>query len=238
MIERAVRVRARPARARRRVAVVARAGRLAAPLRAAHRFVVRRRSACAARSAWPSVSALERPEWELAAGRLAYTIANREDAFEPKEPWAMDWYYPVLCGAVDRRRGPRPSGRALARVHPRRPRRALRVGPAWITAAETAECSLAHLAVGERNKAVWLLDRTAACATETAPTGPASRSGRSALPGRRALVVHRRRGRPRRRRAQRRVARLGHLRRRRHTSRLRASPAPRRTTAWSAGSRS
>ena len=30
----------------------------------------------------------------------------------------------------------------------------------WITAAETAECALAHLAVGERQKSEWLLEST------------------------------------------------------------------------------
>ena len=41
----------------------------------------------------------ERPDWELSAARLAHTIRHAEaDAFAPKHRWAMDWYYPVLCG--------------------------------------------------------------------------------------------------------------------------------------------
>ena len=28
-------------------------------------------------------------------------IVNRPEAFEPKDRWAMDWYYPVLSGAMD-----------------------------------------------------------------------------------------------------------------------------------------
>ena len=39
--------------------------------------------------------ARERPDWELAAGRLAPRIAH-EGRFEPKHEFAMDWYYPVL----------------------------------------------------------------------------------------------------------------------------------------------
>ena len=100
------------------------------------------------------------PEWELAAGRLAHTVAFREHVFEPKEPWAMDWYYPVLCGAISGEEG---RARLLDRyeefTHDRKGVRCVS-DQAWITAAETAECSLAHLAVGERSKAEWLFDRT------------------------------------------------------------------------------
>ena len=42
----------------------------------------------------------ERPDWELAAGRLAHAVAHQPDAFAPKEEFAMDWYYPVLAGAL------------------------------------------------------------------------------------------------------------------------------------------
>ncbi|MBW3667966.1 MAG: prenyltransferase, partial [Actinobacteria bacterium] len=42
----------------------------------------------------------QRPDWELAAGRLRHAIAYAPERFEPKDRWAMDWYYPVLCGAV------------------------------------------------------------------------------------------------------------------------------------------
>ena len=50
----------------------------------------------------------ERPDWELAAGRLAHAIAHTPEVFEPKHEFAMDWYYPVLSGALSgrRRRGP------------------------------------------------------------------------------------------------------------------------------------
>ncbi len=42
----------------------------------------------------------ERPDWELAAGRVGHAVAHRPGAFEIKDRWAMDWYYPVLSGAV------------------------------------------------------------------------------------------------------------------------------------------
>ena len=40
------------------------------------------------------------PEWELAAGRLAHAVACHPEAFEDKSRFSMDWYYPVLGGAV------------------------------------------------------------------------------------------------------------------------------------------
>jgi hypothetical protein len=103
---------------------------------------------------------VERPEWELAAGRLAHAVAHRPEAFEPKSRWAMDWYYPVLGGAVVG-----DAGRArllegweefvMAGVGVRcvsdRP---------WVTAAETAELVMALDAVGLADRATGLLDLT------------------------------------------------------------------------------
>ncbi|MBW3556445.1 MAG: prenyltransferase [Actinobacteria bacterium] len=100
----------------------------------------------------------ERPEWELAASRLGSAIAHRsETAFEPKRRWAMDWYYPVLCGALC------PSG-GRARLAQRwedfvLPGFGVRcvADEEWVTAAETAECVLALDAVGRREDARRLL---------------------------------------------------------------------------------
>ncbi len=90
----------------------------------------------------------ERPEWELAAGRVAHAVAHDEDAFEPKEPWAMDWYYPVLCGAVAGAAG---RARLLERwdvfVMEGLGVRCVSDRP-WVTAAETAECAMAMDSVG------------------------------------------------------------------------------------------
>ena len=72
-----------------------------------------------------------RPEWDDAADAIVAAIAERPDAFEPKERWAMDWYYPVLTGALDGRGGQGPARRGLGRVrhggpgHPLRQRRAV-----------------------------------------------------------------------------------------------------------------
>ena len=94
----------------------------------------------------------ERPDWELSAGRLAHVIADDPEAFAPKHRWAMDWYYPVLAGVHHRRRRPRPPGRALRHLHHGRQGHPLRVSDRpWVTAAETCECAMAYLGVGDRD---------------------------------------------------------------------------------------
>ncbi|HZT65340.1 MAG TPA: hypothetical protein VFA11_06080 [Acidimicrobiales bacterium] len=99
----------------------------------------------------------DQPEWELAAGRLAHSVARRPDAFEPKERWAMDWYYPVLCGALSGAAGrARISERWGEFVMNDRGVRCVSDRP-WVTAAETAECVLTLDALGWREDAVRLL---------------------------------------------------------------------------------
>jgi hypothetical protein len=99
----------------------------------------------------------ERPDWELSAARLAHVIRHEEaDAFAPKHRWAMDWYYPVLGGVVlgDAGRA-RLAGRFDTFIDEGRGVRCVKDRP-WITVAETCECVLAHLAVGERDTAQQL----------------------------------------------------------------------------------
>jgi hypothetical protein len=95
----------------------------------------------------------ERPDWELSAALLSNVIRTVPDAFEQKLRWAMDWYYPVLGGAVLGDDGRRHlaakwdvfvmEGRGVRCVSDR----------PWMTAAETCECVMALLAVGEDDKA-------------------------------------------------------------------------------------
>ncbi|MDQ6613563.1 MAG: prenyltransferase [Actinomycetota bacterium] len=102
----------------------------------------------------------ERPEWELAAGRIAHAVIHREDDFEPKARWAMDWYYPVLCGALS---GPAARSRLLERwdvfVLGGVGVRCVSDQP-WVTAAETAECVMALDACGLSDEAEALLEWT------------------------------------------------------------------------------
>lgn len=99
----------------------------------------------------------ERPDWELSAAKLAYVIRHQEaDAFAPKHRWAMDWYYPVLGGVIVGETGrDRLAARFDTFIDDGRGVRCVKDRP-WITVAETCECVLAHLAVGERETAQQL----------------------------------------------------------------------------------
>ena len=98
-----------------------------------------------------------RPDWAAVADRLAHVVATEPDAFEPKTRWAMDWYYPVLTGALT-------GEAAKARLAVRwdefcmegKGIRCVSDEP-WVTASETAECAIAHAAIGDLSTAVDLL---------------------------------------------------------------------------------
>lgn len=100
----------------------------------------------------------ERPDWELSIGMVAHAILYRPAAFWPKERWAMDWYYPVLCGVI----GDEP---ARARIDERwrtfvvegRGCRCVSDAP-WVTTAETCELALALDGLGEHEAAVRLFE--------------------------------------------------------------------------------
>jgi len=94
------------------------------------------------------------PEWELAGGRLGHALREHRDRFLDKRTFSMDWYYPVLGGAV---RGA--GGRALlaARwddfVVPGLGVRCVDTN-SWVTGAETCELVLALDALGDRDRAL------------------------------------------------------------------------------------
>jgi len=97
------------------------------------------------------------PEWELAAGRLQHAVAHHPEVFLDKTRFSMDWYYPVLGGAV---RGPAAHARLASRweefVHPGLGARCVGDRP-WVTGAETAELALTLAALGARPRALALL---------------------------------------------------------------------------------
>jgi hypothetical protein len=99
----------------------------------------------------------ERFDWELSLGRLAHVIRTAPgEAFAPKNRWAMDWYYPVLAGVIVGNDGrERLARRFDTFVMPGKGIRCVGDRP-WVTAAETCECVMAHLAVGERSIALEL----------------------------------------------------------------------------------
>jgi len=97
-----------------------------------------------------------RPHWSVARDRLVSTIVDCPDAFEPKDRWAMDWYYPVLVGAVTGDDGLKLLwSRWDEFVMEGRGVRCVSDQP-WVTAAETCECAMAMLALGERQPALEL----------------------------------------------------------------------------------
>ena len=71
--------------------------------------------------------AKDRPDWELAAGRLGHAVAHHPGAFAPKVEFAMDWYYPMLSGALEGEAGPPPHCRGVVDLRHGGPGRALRL---------------------------------------------------------------------------------------------------------------
>lgn len=104
---------------------------------------------------------LDRERWVDGIERLGMVVRDQpDDAFAPKNRWAMDWYYPVLCGAIT-------GDAARSRLANRRDAflmdglgiRCVSDRP-WVTTAETCECALAHLAAGETELAEQLFATT------------------------------------------------------------------------------
>jgi hypothetical protein len=93
------------------------------------------------------------PDWELAADQLGHVIACHPEAFADKSLFAMDWYYPVLGGALR-------CGAAATRIArgwdtfvvPGLGVRCVSDQP-WVTVAETCELVLALDACGQREPA-------------------------------------------------------------------------------------
>jgi hypothetical protein len=96
------------------------------------------------------------PDWEVALYQLGHAIRHHPEAFAPKPEYSMDWYYPVLGGAL---RGAAAEERLRERwddfvveglgIHcvDHRP---------WVTGAETCELVLALDALGVRVQALEL----------------------------------------------------------------------------------
>ncbi|HET6634388.1 MAG TPA: prenyltransferase [Streptomyces sp.] len=97
------------------------------------------------------------PDWELAAGRLGHAVAHHPERFLDKSRYSMDWYYPVLAGAL---RGAAAKQRIEDGwdrfVVPGLGVRCVDPNP-WVTGGESAELALALWATGETDRAVDIL---------------------------------------------------------------------------------
>ncbi|SDP94624.1 hypothetical protein SAMN04487905_11646 [Actinopolyspora xinjiangensis] len=97
------------------------------------------------------------PSWEMALGRLGHVLRAHPEAFTLKDRYSMDWYYPVLGGALQ-------GEAARERLRARWPEFVVHglgarcvVDHPWVTGAETCELVLSLDAVGWHADAVRLL---------------------------------------------------------------------------------
>ena len=94
------------------------------------------------------------PEWELAGGRLGHALREHRDLFLDKRTFSMDWYYPVLGGAVRGRDGVRMiDERWDDFVVPGLGIRCVDTNP-WVTGAESCELVMALDCLDERDRAL------------------------------------------------------------------------------------
>lgn len=97
------------------------------------------------------------PEWEIAAGLLKHAVCEHPEVFMDKSAFSMDWYYPVLGGAV--------SGQAAADLVASRWEEFIIPGfgarcvadRPWMTGAETAELAIGLIINGQPDVASQLL---------------------------------------------------------------------------------
>lgn len=97
------------------------------------------------------------PDWDLAAGRLGHALREHRDLFMDKSTFSMDWYYPVLGGAVRGQAGiDLIDSRWDQFVRPGLGILCVDTNP-WVTGAETCELAMALDNLGDRERALTLL---------------------------------------------------------------------------------
>lgn len=97
------------------------------------------------------------PDWELATGALGHAIRSHPERFLDKSRYSMDWYYPVLGGAVT---GPAAKERIEEYwdrfVVPDLGVRCV-LPNNWVTGGESCELALALWVMGESDRALEIL---------------------------------------------------------------------------------
>lgn len=107
---------------------------------------------------------MKRPSWQKAKDLLEATLRSRPDLFNMiKSRFSMDWYYPILCGAVSGDEAKKRIDHFWDRfVVPDWGVRCVSDRP-WVTMAETSELILSLAAMGDNTRAKtifsWLGDK-------------------------------------------------------------------------------
>ena len=112
-----------------------------------------------------------RTDWEKALEKLGEAIRHRPNLFNMmKARYSMDWYYPVLCGAVTGDEARRRIDRSWDKfVVPGWGVRCVSDQP-WVTTAEASELVLALMAIGDHGQGGHRLQLDHA--TRSMTTGP------------------------------------------------------------------
>ncbi|HDQ03101.1 MAG TPA: phenyltransferase domain-containing protein [Deltaproteobacteria bacterium] len=106
----------------------------------------------------------KRPRWQKAKESLGDSIRYKPDLFNMiKSRYSMDWYYPVLCGAVSGEEAKKRIDKSWEKfIVPDWGVRCVSDRP-WVTMAETAELVLTLAAIEDYNRAravfSWLSDK-------------------------------------------------------------------------------
>jgi len=106
----------------------------------------------------------KRPNWRKALNKLGQAIQSRPDLFNMiKSRYSMDWYYPILCGAITGDEAKRRIAHLWEKfVVPEWGVRCVSDRP-WVTMAETAEFVLTLAAIEDVSRAKtvfsWLGDK-------------------------------------------------------------------------------
>jgi hypothetical protein len=105
-----------------------------------------------------------RPDWEKSLEKLGDAIRNKPDCFNMiKSRYSMDWYYPVLCGAITGLEAKKRIEKFWDKFTvPDWGVRCVSDRP-WVTMAETSELVLTLVAIGDFDRAEtvfnWLRDK-------------------------------------------------------------------------------
>ncbi|MFD6834242.1 prenyltransferase/squalene oxidase repeat-containing protein [Streptomyces diastaticus] len=98
-----------------------------------------------------------RPGWERATGLLAHAIRRHPERFLDKDRYSMDWYYPVLGGAVTGEEAKARIDEGWDRfVVPKLGVRCVVPNP-WVTGGESCELALTLWVIGESDRALEIL---------------------------------------------------------------------------------